>query len=232
ELPAPPIYRVQNGGLLVKALVEQGELRAAEDALAPVDAQATDGSLTSAILRLARGRLRFAQGRGDESLQDFLAVGARVSGGLVGCPGFLPWRSAASGAQLALGDVEAAERLAQEEVELAEAFGAPRALGVALRAAGLASGGERGELLLREALAAFERGDAVLERARVLADLGALLRRRNRRVEARELLRESLDASYRLGAARLADYAETELPPTAPPPPRILLTPLHPLPAT
>jgi DNA-binding CsgD family transcriptional regulator len=232
ELPAPPIYRVLNGGLLVKALVEQGELQAAEGALAPVDAQATDGSLTSAILRHARGRLRFAQGCVAEGLEDFLAVGARLSGGSVACPGFLPWRSAASVAYLALGDAEAAERLSQEELALAEAFGAPRALGVARRAVGLAAGGERGELLLREAVAAFERAEAGLERARALADLGALLRRGNRRAEARELLREALDASYRLGAVPLADYAETELRATGARPRRIVLTGLDSLTAS
>jgi DNA-binding CsgD family transcriptional regulator len=233
ELPAPPIYRVLNGGLLVGALVEQGQLDAAEDALAPVDGQANGGSLTAAVLRLARGRLRLEQRRVDEGLEDFLAVGARLSGGLVTCPGFLPWRSAAALGHLALGNMEAAERLSQEELDLAEAFGAPRALGVARRAVGLVAGGERGELLLREALEAFERGgDAVLERARALADLGALLRRRNRRSEARELLREALDASHRLGAARLASYAETELRATGARPRRIVLTGLDSLTAS
>ena len=58
ELPAPPMYRVLNGGVLVKALVEQGELDAAEEALAPLDSEAESGSLTAAVLRLARGRLR------------------------------------------------------------------------------------------------------------------------------------------------------------------------------
>ena len=39
-----------------------------------------------------------------------------------------------------------------------------------------------------------------LEQARVLADLGAALRRSNRRVEAREMLRYAVDTAYRLGA--------------------------------
>ena len=44
ELPAPPMYRVLNGGVLVKTLVEQGELDAAEQALAPLDSDAESGS--------------------------------------------------------------------------------------------------------------------------------------------------------------------------------------------
>jgi DNA-binding CsgD family transcriptional regulator len=96
-------------------------------------------------------------------------------------------------------------------VELATGFGAPRALGVALRAAGLVAGGERGCALLRDALAAFERGGAKLERARTLVDLGAMLRRSNRRVESRPYLREALDAADRLGATAVRAAAETEL---------------------
>jgi DNA-binding CsgD family transcriptional regulator len=232
ELPAPPIYRVLNGGVLVEALVEQGELIKAEHALALHEGQAEGGSLTAAVLRHARGRLRLEQGRIAEGLEDFLAVGARISAGLITCPDFLPWRSAASLAYLALGNREAAERVSQEEVELADAFGAPRALGVARRAAGLVAGGDRGELLLREALEALEHGEAALERARVLTDLGALLRRRNRRAEAREYLREALDAAHRLGANRLSTHAETELRATGARPRRVVLSGLDSLTAS
>jgi hypothetical protein len=52
--------------------------------------------------------------------------------------------------------------------------GAPRALGVANRAAGIVAGGDRGEILLRQAIDAFERADAKMERARALTDLGAM----------------------------------------------------------
>ena len=45
ELPAPPMYRVLNGAVLVKTLVEQGELDAAEEVLAPLDPEAESGSL-------------------------------------------------------------------------------------------------------------------------------------------------------------------------------------------
>ena len=42
ELPAPTLYRVLNGGVLVKTLVEQGELDAAEQALAPLDSESRE----------------------------------------------------------------------------------------------------------------------------------------------------------------------------------------------
>jgi DNA-binding CsgD family transcriptional regulator len=223
KLPAPTLYRVLNAGALVKTLVDQGELDAAEQALAPLEAEAESGSITATVLRLSRGRLRVEQRRLAEALEDFLAVGERLTRALITCPGYLPWRSEAALVQLALGDREAAGRLAEEELELARAFGAPRALGVALRAAGVVAGGDRGALLLREAIDALERGDASLERARALADLGALLRRRNRRTEARELLREALHVAHRAGARPLAEYAETELRATGARPRRVVL---------
>jgi DNA-binding CsgD family transcriptional regulator len=232
ELPAPPLYRVLSGGVLVRALVNQGELDAAEQALAPLDSEAESGSLPAAVLRFARGRLRVGQGRIAEGLEDFLSVGDRLTRELVTCPGFLPWRSEAALAHLALGDREPAGRLAEEELELAQAFGAPRALGIAKRAAGVIAGGDRGASLLREAIDAFERGDASLERARARTDLGALLRRRNRRTEARELLREALDAAHRAGAKALADQAETELRATGARPRRVVLTGLDSLTAS
>jgi DNA-binding CsgD family transcriptional regulator/tetratricopeptide (TPR) repeat protein len=232
ELPAPSMYRVLNGSVLVTALVEEGELDAAVKTLALLDSEADGGYVTDAVLRLARGRLRVGQGRIAEGLEDFQGVGADLTRVLVTCPSFLPWRSEAALAQLALGDRESAERLAEEELELARAFGAPRALGVALRAAGVVAGGDRGVTLLREGIEAFERGDARLERARALADLGAMLRRRNRRSEARELLREALDAAYRAGARPLAEYAETELRATGARPRRVVLTGLDSLTAS
>ena len=232
KLPAPPMYRVMNGGLLVKTLVEQGELDAAEETLAPLDSEAERGSVIAAEVRFARGRLRMAQGRVAEGLEDLLAVGTRLTRATITCPGYLPWRSDAALAHLALGDRDSAEQLAQEELELAQAFGAPRALGVAKRAAGVVAGGQRGELLLREALDAFELADARLERARALADLGALLRRRNRRTEARKLLREALDAAHRSSARRLAEQAEIELRATGARPRRVVLTGLDSLTAS
>jgi DNA-binding CsgD family transcriptional regulator len=142
---------------------------------------------------------------------------------LVTCPSFLPWRSYAAMAQLALGDVDAARRLTDEELTLARAFGAPRCLGIALCSAGVAQGGDAGEALLRDALTALAPTDARLDRARALTELGALLRRRNRRREARDLLRAALDLAHGCGARPLAQRAETELRATGARPRRVVL---------
>jgi DNA-binding CsgD family transcriptional regulator len=179
------------------------------------------------VLRLARGRLRLEQGRATEGLSDFVAVGELLTSARIESPGYLPWRSEATHAHLALGNHEEAVRLAEAELEAARYFGAPRALGVAARAAGLAAGGDRGVALLEEAIDAFDHGGAVLERGRALADLGALLRRRNQRVAAR-----ALDIAHRVNAGPLATYADTELRATGARPRRVLLTGLESLTAS
>ena len=164
-----------------------------------------------------------AQGRTREGLADLLAVGELMTRCNVTCPGFLPWRSEAATVLIALGERDAAGRLADEELRLAQAFMAPRAIGVALRAAGLVAGGQRGEAQLREAVERFARAGAWLARAHTLTDLGALLRRGNRRREAREYLREALDVAHRAGARPLAARAETELRATGARPRRLVL---------
>ena len=133
---------------------------------------------------------------------------------------------------LSLGEPEAARRLSDEEVQLARDFGAPRALGVALRAAGIVVGGQDGEALLREAIEVLVGPDTRLENARAQADLGALLRRRNRRADARHLLRQALDSAHHLGATALAERAETELRSTGAKPRRVRLTGLEALTAS
>ena len=92
---------------------------------------------------------------------------------------------------------------------------APAGIGVAMRAAGVVPAVSWASLL-READRPLERGDARLEGARALADLGAMLRRRNRRTEARELLREALDSP----TAQAPDHSPNMPRPSSAPPAR------------
>ena len=103
-LPVLPMSRVSNSALLVEALVEQGELEAAEEALAPLGAEAERETLMGALLRFARGRLRIEQERVADALEDFLAVGVNLTRAGITCPSYVPWRSEAALAHLALGD--------------------------------------------------------------------------------------------------------------------------------
>jgi len=228
----PLLYALMAASVLVEVLVERDDLDGAVRTLGPLAADLSGVSLTASVLRHASGRLLFAQHRFGEALGHFRAAGEIATGGLAISPCWLPWRSEAALAALAIGEPDTARGLSDEELELARAFGAPRALGVALRGAGLVAGGARGEALLREAIEVFAGPDTRLEQARALADLGALLRRRNQRGEARHLLRQAVDAAYRLGAAALARRAETELRATGAKPRRVLLSGLEALTAS
>ena len=229
---SPLLFRLLAAGVLVDVLVERGDLDGAERALEPLAAELLGTSQTAAILRHARGRLRFAQHRWGEAFDDFRAAGeiATRTGAISPC--YLPWRSLAARAALAVGEPDTAHHLSVEEVELARAFGAPRTLGVALRAAGLVAGGQPGETLLREAIEVLAGSDTRLEQARAQADLGALLRRHNHRVAARQLLRQAVGSAHHLGAEALARRAETELRATGARPRRVLLSGLESLTAS
>jgi DNA-binding CsgD family transcriptional regulator len=231
-LSAPPYMRNLAASVLVDVMIERGDLEGAEGALEPLSGDLHGTSLMASILRHGRGRLRFAQRRFAEALDDFRAVGEIATRGLAISPSFLPWRSDAALAAMAIGEHAPARRLSDEELDLARAFGAPRALGVALRAAGLVAGGQRGQVLLGEAIEVLAGPDNRLEQARALADLGSLLRRNNRRVEARQLLRQAVDAAHHAGAAALARQAETELRATGARPRRVLLSGLEALTAS
>jgi len=90
-------------------------------------------------------------------------------------------------------------------------FGAPRALGVALRVVGLAEGGAGGLERLHEAVASHRASPAALELAHSLTELGAALRRGGERAAGREPLAEALELAVRCGARRLAARAREEL---------------------
>ncbi len=106
---------------------------------------------------------------------------------------------------------EEALPLVAEELELARGVESARAEGAALRALGVLRGGEEGIATLRESVTVLRDSTAALEPARSLAELGAALRRANRRGEAREHLREAADLAQRCGAERLEERVREEL---------------------
>ena len=164
---------------------------------------------TSAFLLGARGRLRLAEGRHEAAVEDFLECGRRQERIGMLNPAVVAWQSGAAVGLAAAGDPAAGRELAVEGLALARAFGAPRTVGIALRALAATVGGDDGVELLREAVATLAASPALLDQAAALIDLGMALPRRQRRFEAREPLRQGLDQATRCGAegeARLAEY--------------------------
>jgi DNA-binding CsgD family transcriptional regulator len=195
--------------LLIEALIEMGELEAAEGELGG-DGEIAAGLATNDLLR-ARGLLRAAQGRTREGFDDLVEFGRRdeLWGGAN--PLASRWRSRAALALLALGDHEGARRLALDDLGRARRWGASSGIGIALRALALVEGGEASVDRLHEAVGVLERSPARLEHARALTDLGATLRRWGRRADARRVLTEGRDLAQGCAASALAERARTEL---------------------
>ena len=159
---------------------------------------------------ISRARLLLALGQTKPALDQLLAVGRLPRTYGVATPAFIPWRSHAALLLHQLGDLPAAQRLANEEVELARAMGAPRAIGIALRANALVHTPPALEAL-QEALDILERSPARLEHARTLVDLGATRRRAGERAASREPLREGHDLALLCGATLLVERARAEI---------------------
>jgi DNA-binding CsgD family transcriptional regulator len=201
--------------VLAEIAVEAGELDEAQALLELLPGEGWPAGLGTVRIPAARGRLRLAQERPADALADFEMARALFSADVWGIEmhdnGYLHARSGAAQALLRLGEHERARALAETELADARTFAAPRALGIALRIAGLARGGEQGLELLGESVAALRNSPALLERAHSLAELGAALRRAGRRAAAKEPLAEALDLAAHCGARPLAARAREEL---------------------
>jgi DNA-binding CsgD family transcriptional regulator len=209
--------------VLLDVLVERGELDAAAQVAAAAQPAEGGDSLYANLLLASVGRLEVARGAVRAGLRSALLAGERASAGGLLNPAVLPWRSDAARAHLLLGEGDLALALAQDELVRAEAFGAPRARGVALLAAGLA-GGDAAESRLREAVAALDSAGACVDLARAHVELGALLRRRGCRADAHHPLRQALDLAHRCGATVIETRARDELAATGIRPRRPLMT--------
>jgi DNA-binding CsgD family transcriptional regulator len=208
---AKGVHRMHAVGEVIRVLIERDVLEEAEHELDQVPDPLTSRSDEVVRFLIARGRLRFAQGRLQEALDDFLECRQRCArlGRLT--LSAVPWRVEAALVHAAVGDSGEARRLAGEQLELARAFGCPRALGISLRASGLIEGGETGLELLGQAVQTLERSQSPLELARARSDYGAALRRAGRRVQARAELERALDLAHYCGARRIANQARAEL---------------------
>ncbi|MBV9941824.1 MAG: AAA family ATPase [Solirubrobacterales bacterium] len=163
------------------------------------------------VLRLySLAELRLAQGRPAEALAAALAVG-QIGERTVHDLGYTPWRTTAAQAALLLADSDRARELAREELTRAERSDVLHMRIRARRILGLCEPGSQGLRNLRAAVRLGAGAPPRLETIRALVDLGAALRRENRRSEARQWLQRGADMASRGGAAALAERARVEL---------------------
>ncbi len=219
------LYQPSARAVLAEALLDRGEVDAAAQALDVPDADERWGASSTYFYFLAgRARLAFVAGRAQDALDGFRACDEIARAWGARNPAIYPWRSGAALAALRLGQRDEARRFAAAEAEDARAWGAPRAIGLALRTQGLIEGGDAGVELLRQAVAELERSPSPVEQARALIDLGAALRRGGQRQDARGPLRRGLDQARRCQAHSLTSHAREELRATGARPRRLDLT--------
>jgi DNA-binding CsgD family transcriptional regulator len=200
-------------GLLVELQLESGDVAAAARTAARYDPTGHAGSALLAPWHEALGRLALVERRERDALEHFGAWRDVVSG--VDNPAcFSSWRSSSALALVRLGRADEAEHLAREELTLARAFGAPRAVSRALRA--VAHAGARSDLAgpleqLEEAVELTAGSEARLEHGRALLALGTMLRRIGRRLDAGRALGDALELARACGATLLEESAREEL---------------------
>ncbi|HEX6229458.1 MAG TPA: LuxR C-terminal-related transcriptional regulator, partial [Solirubrobacterales bacterium] len=212
--------------LRVTALLERGDDAEAAAVLDVPEAleRRLPGTHAWLFLPYGRAHLAFAAGDWANSAEQAFTAGERLTEVSAPSPDYIPWRSLAARALHRGGDRERALALAEEELDLARANGAGRTIGNASATVGLLRGGEVGIRMLREAIDVLDRHGARLDAARARVDLGLLLRRGRRAMQARRPLAEALDAARRLGSVRLAETARSELSAAGGRPRRLALT--------
>jgi DNA-binding CsgD family transcriptional regulator len=211
-------------GYLADVLVDRGDVAGAAGVLGSIGLDERVTLNFRLPWLYGRARVDLEAGRLEQALAGFHTVGRVMAGYGFDNPGFLGWRSQAALALQRLGRRADALQLAREELERARRWGAPRTVGISLRALGLVQGGPEGEALLGEAVTVLGRAQAQVEQARALVDRGAALRRGNRRGEAQAQLRQGLELAYRAGAGGLVRRAQEELAATGARPRKLVLT--------
>jgi len=198
-------------GVLAATFIEEGRSREAASVLKDAVSDSIPRTIAELLALEQRAKLKMLEGRIDEALKDLLLAeqGAEALG--VRNPAVTSWRSVAATALCGAERTTEARDLARENLELARAFGAPWALGKALRtAAEVGDPLDRLELLT-EAVGVLEPAGASLECAKATIDLGSVLISKGRQDEALSTLRRGADQAFRCRAQPLADRAAREL---------------------
>ncbi|KAB8181121.1 helix-turn-helix transcriptional regulator [Microbispora catharanthi] len=193
-----------------RVLLERDELDVAHALFDEVAREPVHPLLQGTLLE-ARGRVSIARGDVREGLRALLEAGRQMLSAGVVNPACAGWRGQAALAYLRLGQHGTAHRLAEEELELARAWGAPDSLGRALSIASTTAEGSRRLDLLTEALTVLDGPGGAMERIRAMLRLGIALQAAGESRRAHDTLNEAYVLADGCGAVRLAALAERNL---------------------
>ena len=198
-------------GILIEVLVARGRITEAAQVGEDYSFRAPfPAAVVFPDAQTVHGELLLARGLTKEAAQELAAAGRRLDPRGIRNPAWCPWQLHLARAE-AHETPERAVTTALEALTRARQYGAPSALGQALRTAAEVSSGSARVKYLEESVTHLERSPAAYELACSLVALGTELRRTGRPREAAEHLYRGLDAAVQCGADGLAESARAEL---------------------
>lgn len=214
EAPHDWAYMPPARAVLGLALLELDQPEAAQAAVELEPRPAWRESILWPLLMAAQARVLAGSGRTLEALVRIGELRALedMTGGRN--PALLDRGAIETIARVQARDFAGAREVAERDLELARIWGAPRAVGVALRSVALArleDDVEAAIALLDESRTVLDASPSALEQARTLVDLGIALRRAGRNRDAREPLAQALHLADERGLRWLARRAGDEL---------------------
>ncbi|MFI6339348.1 ATP-binding protein [Streptomyces sp. NPDC050535] len=198
-------------GVLIEILLARG--RVAEAARTAEDysfGPPFPAAVTFPDVQTVYGELLLARGLTKDAVTELSAAGRRLDPRGIRNPAWCPWQLHLARAE-SHDTPERAIGTAREAVDRARQFGAPSAVGQALRVAAEVSAGSARVELIEESVGHLETSPAAYELACALIALGTELRRAGRPEEAAEHLYRGLDAAVQCGADGRVDEARDEL---------------------
>lgn len=205
------------GPFLTLVRLSRGEKAGAELALkagAELALTLVEPHLDKESWHVSRAELKLSDGDDQAAVEELLAFGAMLEQfghRTVDVP--YNWRAIIAPPLARLGRIEEARDVLDVGLQRARTWGVPRAIGKLLHACGLVeqTAGNGGLATFEAAVDALARSAARLDLATASVDLGAALRRANRRADARPHLRAGLELAHACDAQPLADRARQEL---------------------
>ncbi|MET8096903.1 AAA family ATPase [Streptomyces sp. NPDC005236] len=198
-------------GTLIQVLLARGQV---EEAARTGEAYAFHAPFSAAVTfpdaQTVYGELLLARGLVKDAATELASAGRRLDARGMRNPAWCPWQLHLAHAE-SHDAPERAVATALEAVNRARLYGAPSAIGQALRVAAEVSPGPDRVQLLEESVGHLERSPAAYELACSLVALGTELRRAGRPREASEHLYRGLDAAVQCGADGLIEDARDEL---------------------
>ncbi|MFJ7154005.1 ATP-binding protein [Streptomyces sp. NPDC101118] len=197
--------------ILIEVLLARGRLDEARDLAARHSFGAPfPAAVVFPDTQTVHAELLLAAGDGTAAAAELEAVGRRLTPRGIQNPSWCPWQLHLARA-LADREPDRAAELAAEAVRRARGFGAPSAVGQALRMAAEVTTGTERVKLLEEAVQWLAASPAGYELACAQVALGAELRSTGQDPGAVRLLAEGLETAVECGADGLADRARAAL---------------------